>query len=234
MKLIECYDVKPIYLIDEYGNVYKNGDKLKSYKDHNGYLQIKLSCLNNKRRSILVHRLVALTFIPNIKNKETVNHIDGNKLNNHVSNLEWMTMLENLNDAKRLGYNGNYANISKELVNKVIKDLEEGFSVKEICKKHNCSINFICRIRQNKRHKEIKRNILSECRKYSLLQKKEICWLIIHKISDKKIIEYYKVSKSYCYNIRKKITLKDIYDFVLNNNFEPSTTIKNHFNINGE
>ena len=46
--------------------------------------------------------------------------------------------------------------------------------------------------------------------------------------------EYYKVSKNYCYNIRKRKTLKDVYDFILSNNFEPSTTIKNHFNINGE
>lgn len=55
---------------------------------------IKLS-KNNKKRSFLVHRLVATAFIPNPEGKETVNHIDGNPLNNRSDNLEWATKSEN-------------------------------------------------------------------------------------------------------------------------------------------
>ena len=52
-------------------------------------------CLTNKN-TYSIHRLVALTFIENEENKPEVNHIDGNKLNNHISNLEWCTTQENL------------------------------------------------------------------------------------------------------------------------------------------
>lgn len=60
---------------------------------YDGYVRTSVS-YNNR-----LHRLVALTFIPNPENKETVNHIDGNKANNKVSNLEWATRKENMNHA---------------------------------------------------------------------------------------------------------------------------------------
>lgn len=56
-----------------------------------GYLYARTSNKNYQ-----IHRLVASAFIPNPDNKPQVNHIDGNKLNNHVSNLEWVTSLENI------------------------------------------------------------------------------------------------------------------------------------------
>jgi hypothetical protein len=65
----------------------------------NGYIYFKL---DNKIR-ISQHRLLALYFIPNLENKKHVNHIDGNKLNNDLSNLEWATPKENSNHAWRIG-----------------------------------------------------------------------------------------------------------------------------------
>jgi len=53
--------------------------------------------------SLTIHRLVALAFIPNPGNKRTVNHIDGNKQNNHKDNLEWSTYSENLKHALDTG-----------------------------------------------------------------------------------------------------------------------------------
>ena len=64
------------------GQIQKGYKKVMIYKD-------------NKCKWVLIHRLVALAFIPNPENKPQVNHKDGNKLNNNVDNLEWVTASEN-------------------------------------------------------------------------------------------------------------------------------------------
>jgi hypothetical protein len=58
--------------------------------------------------SYRLHRIVALTFIDNPENKEQVNHIDGNKLNNAVTNLEWVTNKENQIHKYKIGLGNNY------------------------------------------------------------------------------------------------------------------------------
>lgn len=71
----------------------QKGKLLKFNKNPNGYLQVRLS-KNGVVRTYRVNRLIALTFIENPQNKETVNHINGDKLDNNVSNLEWATPKE--------------------------------------------------------------------------------------------------------------------------------------------
>lgn len=69
--------------------------KLKNHKD--GYKLVGLSNGQaNNKTFFAVHRLVAQAFIPNPENKEQVNHIDGDKSNNKVTNLEWVTPKENV------------------------------------------------------------------------------------------------------------------------------------------
>ncbi|NLR31373.1 HNH endonuclease [Lactobacillus sp. ZJLC3-7] len=65
-----------------------------------GYQNVLLSGPNG-RKNKMVHRLVAETFIPNPEDKEQVNHMNGNKLDNRVSNLEWTTRSENITHAVR-------------------------------------------------------------------------------------------------------------------------------------
>ena len=71
------------------------------YIPEDGYLRVSLY-KNGHKRNEKVHSLVARTFIPNPENKKTVNHIDENKLNNTVENLEWMTNSENVNYGTRV------------------------------------------------------------------------------------------------------------------------------------
>ena len=88
------------------GRTYKYGKKqiTKSEKG-NGYLFVTL-WKNNQSKMFHIHRLVAQHFIENPENKPQVNHIDENKKNNHVSNLEWVTALENMNSGTVQKRNG--------------------------------------------------------------------------------------------------------------------------------
>lgn len=103
-KTITLYDTDyNDYYVSEDGRVFSwKGKKVKELKlqkigGHPGskYLAVRISDKNIKRIEY-VHRLVAKALIPNPDNKREVNHIDGCKLNNHVSNLEWATPKENV------------------------------------------------------------------------------------------------------------------------------------------
>ena len=73
----------------------KSGKVLKPHLNHKGYLKHHLS-KNNKLKELFLHRIIATAFIDNPEGKPCVNHIDENKLNNDLSNLEWCTVRENL------------------------------------------------------------------------------------------------------------------------------------------
>jgi hypothetical protein len=76
---------------------------LKPLKNRGGYLFVNLFISNDKYQNRRIHRLVAEIFLKNPQNKETVNHIDGDKTNNKISNLEWNTMQENMKHAISTG-----------------------------------------------------------------------------------------------------------------------------------
>lgn len=71
--------------------------------DEDGYLRVSLTSDRNHSREYGIHQLVALAFIPNPDNLPCVNHIDGNKLNNSVNNLEWCTVEYNNQHANQIG-----------------------------------------------------------------------------------------------------------------------------------
>lgn len=78
------------------------GQIITAYSDSAGYLHVTL-CKNGKQRTVGLHRVIAETFVPNPNNKPAVNHIDGDKTNNCVDNLEWNTAQENMQHATRTG-----------------------------------------------------------------------------------------------------------------------------------
>jgi hypothetical protein len=111
--MIEIYNwikgYENLYKVSNYGNVktynWRNSKReaiLKPAKTKDGYLQVALQ-KDGKLKSFKVHRLVALTFLDNPENKPQVNHIDCDKTNNKITNLEWVTAKENTAHSIKMG-----------------------------------------------------------------------------------------------------------------------------------
>jgi len=137
---------KEKYLIFKTGIV-QNGttDRILKQETTKGYKRVTLS-IEGKTERYLVHRLIAMTFIPNPLSKPCVNHIDGDKLNNDVSNLEWCTYSENeIHSYDVLGKINANRKLSKEAVEDIILNCKKGVNqsnkgnVETFIKKYNVS-----------------------------------------------------------------------------------------------
>ncbi len=84
----------PGYMISSDGRIFKDGKDVKQHPNGRGYLKVFL-WIQGERISKSVHRIVAENFIPNPENLPVVNHKNGNKLDNRIENLEWVTYKEN-------------------------------------------------------------------------------------------------------------------------------------------
>lgn len=103
----EYKEIFPSYYISNFGNIKHDNNFLKKCIHSNGYEQVNIR-IGNKYVTKLIHRLVAAAFIPNPDNKPCIDHIDGDRANNHADNLRWVTYLENNNNPitkKRLSEN---------------------------------------------------------------------------------------------------------------------------------
>lgn len=150
------YPYNSLYLVSTFGRVRGRGGRLLHPARHRqGYLWLKIG-----DRHILVHRLVAETFIPNPENKATVNHINANKADNRVENLEWATQTENNRHAHRLNLcpftlerwkiSTRGFKVSKRQVNAIKKKFESGMSQAELAEKYHISRAQVCRIVRGK------------------------------------------------------------------------------------
>ncbi len=102
-----------MYAVNELGEVYslRKNRTISPKVNHDGYLRVQLWSAN-QCEFVAIHRLIAETFLPNPDNKPFVNHIDGNKANNTVENLEWCTQKENIAHAWKNGLSHRHLNTS--------------------------------------------------------------------------------------------------------------------------
>lgn len=126
-----------IYVINNYGVVMNatKGNILSTKKNNRGYVQIHLY-KNAICKMMLVHRLVAIAFIDNKNNYPQINHIDENKENNHVSNLEWCTNKYNRHHGtgiERMAKNHDYKAIGLKNSKPVYQIDKDGNIVNRFC-----------------------------------------------------------------------------------------------------
>lgn len=119
-------DYEDLYMVSNTGlikSLHWNKEKLlKQVIRNNNYPYYFVGLLKDgKRKYFAIHRLVAMMFIPNPNNYEQVDHLDGNKLNNNVENLEWVTPKENTNRAWKKGQ-AKYTKERKEKLSKIAKE----------------------------------------------------------------------------------------------------------------
>lgn len=157
-KKIDGFD----YEISNMGQVKTINPHLKKFKPHNygkiltplkrkkdGYLQVKL-CNRGNVKTISIHRLVALYFIPNPENKKEVNHKYGDKTKNTVNDLEWSTPKENTHHSVTNGLKPITCKLSKLDVKFIKYWLKCGYKQKEIALHFNISKVTISDIKRGK------------------------------------------------------------------------------------
>lgn len=131
------------YFISEQGFVYskKTNTEIKAAICRGGYCNIRMYH-NGKQHTRKLHRLVAEAFIDNAQNKKEVNHIDGNKLNNNINNLEWVTSKDNVQHSIKNGrWNGRLIKVvQKDKQGNIIADYNSIAEASRISGVHYSSI----------------------------------------------------------------------------------------------
>lgn len=131
------------YQVSNLGRVRNNKLRrmLRTRSNVNSYVQVEI-----EKKQYRVHRLVGLAFIPNPHNKPEVNHIDGKKSNNHVSNLEWNTSSENIQHAHDTGLHPEDVRkpLSDSEIHTICRLLKEGFSNVKVAELMGLKKSWVC------------------------------------------------------------------------------------------
>lgn len=149
------------YLISNLGRIYskKRRTCLKVKRlAGNGYYQVRLS-KDGKYIYKNLHRILAETFIPNPNNYRTVNHINGNKLDNRLSNLEWADDCKQQHEACLLGLKRTTQHIltEKEIIEVYDKYFKNKQSIKSLAREYNTRPQQIAKLIKGQRHSNLLR-----------------------------------------------------------------------------
>lgn len=145
------------YEVDEDGNIYRKGSDtpLKKFGDGRGYLRVDL--MNDRSEKVMakIHLVVMHTFVGKQKEGVIINHIDGDKTNSALNNLEYISQRENVAHAQRLIKNLPY--LEEELIHKIIELRDEGLTLNEIADELGLKYHVVRDMLQGKTYNYVKR-----------------------------------------------------------------------------
>ena len=167
VEIFKKLDINQNYSVSNLGRV--RNDKTKKFlapRDLHGYKRVAIY-VDNKATDLRIHRLVAMAFIPNPENKPQVNHINGNRSDNNVTNLEWCTNSENQIHAYKTGLRGTESNSESargtrnpncKLSEKDVQDIRiklKTHTGAELARQYNVTPSTISNIKNSKKWKHL-------------------------------------------------------------------------------
>jgi len=196
------------------------GKILKPYTPTLGYCSVRLST-EGKQRTIAIHRLVMTTFVGPCPNGKEVNHMDGNKTNNHLENLEYITHSENEHHAYMTGLKSNHGEnqsrnkLTEKNVHEIRRLLLKGKSQKSIAAQFDVSSSTINSIATGKNWAYLKKGEIVNClpsyitikereESFATISTKDDTKRIIYRISTGKTIPSEDDLRSICLHIIKE------------------------------
>ena len=197
------------------------GNIMKPRVDKDGYWRVAIWVPTLKKsKKLLVHRCIALAFLPNPDNKTCINHMDCDRTNNSLDNLEWCSVAENNYHGMKFGSivvgrkgKGNPNNTHEEdTVHSVCELLEKGYSQVKIAAKLNVPKSFVYDVRSATTWKDIhsQYNIPPVKKKLQDSTVRLICEDLESKVPYKVIEEKYSLGEGVLRFIKNKKTFKHI------------------------
>jgi len=207
------------YFISKDGRVFKENLELKC-NNHEGYRRVSIAFNDGTSKRFYVHRLVAMAYIENTDNKPFINHIDCNKSNNNVENLEWVTNKENaehasVNGLLITGEDVKSSLYSDEQIRVVCKMLENRHRLCDIQKETGVCQKTVSMIKNGKQWTTISKDF-NICRNKGALSLDTIRWVCFklqegYKPSEiEKMSDNVNVTYSRCWAIYARKTYSDI------------------------
>lgn len=197
---IPIKNYEDLYEISNTGEVksIRSGNLLKQSTTTTGYKKVELY-RNRRKRSMKVHRLVAIAFLPNEENKPIVNHIDGVPTNNNINNLEWCDQKYNMQHAYDTGLISSNLHAYKT---ELIKEYSESdISLRGLAKKYKVSPKSLSKLlnRNNVRVRSKR-----ESKDVYKINREEMIKMFKEGKNNKEIADYFKTNKSLIATYRYK------------------------------